>query len=108
MGKFNSECCPVTPEALKNLIWLQRNLGTVTMANIMAATGATHVGTVTVKQITGTGTVSGDAGSGVPLSAGESWSWGVISQDQTEFLDNSTLSMNAGGGEQRITAIYFK
>lgn len=98
--------CPDAPPR-PNLIWLERSGGLVTMADIMTATGAVGVGSVTVKQIQGRGTVNGDSGSGVPLDIGETWSWGVISQNQTESLSASALSMDATGGEQRITAVYW-
>jgi hypothetical protein len=84
-----------------DLIYLERNGGVVKMADIVAATGATKITSVTVKQISGRGTITGDTGSGVPLDTEESWSWG-----NNNSLINAQLVMDASGGEQRITAIY--
>jgi hypothetical protein len=84
-----------------DLIYLERNGGVVKMADIVAATGATKITSVTVKQISGRGTISSDSGSGVPIDANESWSWG-----NNNSLINAQLVMDASSGEQRITAIY--
>jgi hypothetical protein len=90
----------------KQLIYLERNGGVVTMADIVAATGSPKIMSVTVKQISGRGSITGDSGSGVPMDAGETWSWSAVSDENSDHLSTSTLSMAAGTGEQRITAIY--
>lgn len=101
------DCAPPPPVIERRFqTYLERNGGTVTMADIVAASGAAQVHSVTVKQISGTGTVTGDSGSGVPMSAGETWSWSVVSQDNLDTLSSSNIVMDAGGGEQRITATY--
>ena len=88
-------------------IYLERNTSAVTLADIVAATGSTQIMSVTVKQILGTGAISGDSGSGVPLSAGETWSWSASTGEGFQDMFNaSALKLNAGGGEQRITATY--
>jgi hypothetical protein len=96
--------CPRT--AARTLIYLEKNGGVLTMADIVAATGATKVMSVTVKQISGNGNVKADAGGGVPLSTGEIWSWNTISDGHSEGFEASALNIDAGGGEQRITATY--
>lgn len=98
-------CVPATLPT-PHYIYLERNGGIVTMADIMATTGARQILSVTVKQISGVGVIQADSGSGVPMDAGETWSWSVVTEDHLEFLSTSALSMNAGGGEQRITATY--
>jgi hypothetical protein len=99
--------CPAIVADRKVLIYLERNGGIVSMADIVAACGTPHIQSVTVKQISGTGSVAGDAGSGVPLSAGETWSWSCVSGlDGLDHLGTSALTLNAGGFEQRITATY--
>lgn len=99
--------CPLIIDDRKVLIYLERNGGTVSMADIVANTGTVHIQSVTVKQIQGTGSVGGDAGSGVPLSQGETWSWSAVTgSDAWDHLGASALKMDAGGGEQRITATY--
>lgn len=101
------DCAPPPPVIERRFqTYLERNGGVVTMADIVAATGAAQVHSVTVKQISGTGTVTGDSGSGVPMSAGETWSWSVVSQDNLDTLSASNIVMDAGGFEQRITATY--
>ncbi len=99
--------CPALVDDRKVLIYLERNGGVITMADIVAACGTIHIQSVTVKQISGDGAVSGDAGSGVPLSAGETWSWSAITgNDAWDHLGASALMMAAGTGEQRITATF--
>jgi hypothetical protein len=99
--------CPAIVADRPVLIYLERNGGVVSMADIVAACGTPHIQSVTVKQISGTGSVAGDAGSGVPLSAGETWSWSCVSGlDGLDHLGASALTLNAGGFEQRITATY--
>jgi hypothetical protein len=100
-------CAVVIPDR-KVLIYLQQNLATLTMADIVAAVGTIHIQSVTVKQILGTGLVGGDAGSGVPLTQGEVWSWSAVTgADAWDYLGASALKMTSGGGgEQRITATY--
>lgn len=99
--------CPVVINERSVLIYLERNGGVVAMSDIVAAVGTDKVQSVTVKQISGNGAVTGDAGSGVPLSTGETWSWSAITgSDYWDYLGASALSMDAGGGEQRITATY--
>jgi hypothetical protein len=90
----------------KLMIYLERNSGVVTMADIVATTGSQKVMSVTVKQISGVGSITGDSGSGVPMDAGETWSWSAVSDENSDHLSSSTLSMDAGGGEQRVTATY--
>jgi hypothetical protein len=85
---------------------MQRNGGTVTMGDIIAATGATHVLSVTVKQISGVGEIQADSGSGVPMDTGETWSWSAVSDQNVDHLSASALTMIANG-EQRITSTYF-
>jgi hypothetical protein len=100
-------CAAVIPDR-KVLIYLQQNLASLAMADIVATVGTFHVQSVTVKQILGTGSVTGDSGSGVPLTQGETWSWSAVTgADAWDHLGASALKMNAGsGGEQRITATY--
>lgn len=99
--------CPApVAVAPKIKIYLERNLGVLTVADILTITGAKHLHSITVKQYSGEGTLTADNGSPVPLAEKEIWSWSVISQGQVESLDGSVLSMDAGSGEQRITAIY--
>jgi len=90
-----------------HLIYLERNGGTVTMADIMAATGARRVLSVTVKQISGRGEIQADSGSGVPMDTGETWSWSAVSDKNADHLSTSALTMTANG-EQRITATYIR
>jgi hypothetical protein len=90
-----------------HLIYLERNGGTVTMADIMAATGAIRILSVTVKQISGRGEITADSGSGVPMDAGETWSWSAVSDKNADHLSTSALTMTANG-EQRITATYIR
>jgi hypothetical protein len=90
----------------KHLIYLERNGGVVTMADIVATTGSQKVMSVTVKQISGRGSITGDSGGGVPMDTGETWSWSAVSDENSDYLSSSALSMDAGGGEQRITATY--
>jgi hypothetical protein len=99
--------CQIVPVETKHLIYLERNGGIVTMGDIVATTGAAKVMSVTVKQIAGRGTIAGDSGSGVPMDAGETWSWSAVSDQNSDYLSASALSMDAGGGEQRITATYY-
>lgn len=90
-------------------IYLERNGGVVTAADIVAATGTTQLQSITVKQMSGRGNITADAGSGVPLDAGEVWSWSALSgADFQDTFSDSTLSMDAAGGEQRITATYVR
>lgn len=98
--------CPFVPVERRTLIYLERNGGTVTMGDILAATGAVHVLSVTVKQISGRGEIQADSGSGVPMDAGETWSWSAVSDQNLDYLSASNLTMVANG-EQRITATYF-
>lgn len=100
--------CPLPSVETPHLIYMERNGGVVTMADIVANTGARQVLSVTVKQISGRGSVTADAGSGVPFDAGETWSWSVVTERHTEYLTTSALTMDAGGGEQRITATYIR
>jgi hypothetical protein len=89
------------------LIYLERNPGVVSMADIVAAAGTNKIQSVTVKQVLGLGSVNADSGSGVPLSVGEVWSWSALTgADSWDYLGLSALTMDAGGGEQRITATY--
>jgi hypothetical protein len=105
-GFVLGDCPAVVPER-KVLIYLERNGGVVSMADIESAVGTNKIQSVTVKQIAGTGSVSGDSGSGVPLSTGETWSWSAITgSDAWDYLGASALSLDAGSGEQRITALY--
>jgi hypothetical protein len=108
-GEGKCPCCTeTTPVAARKVsVYLQSNGGTVSMADIIAAVGTQKVQSVTVKQISGRGHVAADAGSGVPLDTGETWSWSAITgSDVWDHLGASALSMDAGGGEQRITATY--
>lgn len=99
-------CCPIVPVENKHLVFMWRNGGVLDIPQIMSLSGARHVLSVTVKQISGRGTIQGDSGSGVPMDAGETWSWSAVSDQNVDFLSASALSMDAGGGEQRITATY--
>jgi hypothetical protein len=85
-------------------IYIQQNTAVLTMAGILAATGAASVQSITVKQTSGVGSVTADAGTGAPLDKAESWSWASTT---TDTFGASALSFNAGTGEQRITAIYY-
>ena len=88
-------------------IYIERNGGTVSMSDIVAATGSDQVMSVSVVQITGTGNVGGDSGSSAPLRPGQSWSWSAISgSDFQDTLSASSLKIGAGGGENDITATY--
>ena len=87
-------------------IYLERNVGVVSISDIVAATGSDKILSVAVKQIAATGSVTADSGSGVPLSVGETWSWSAVSNGNTDTLYSSALTMDSGGGEQRITATY--
>jgi hypothetical protein len=98
--------CPAVPVLREVLVYMERNGGTVTVADIVANTGAIAIHSITVKQISGRGSVAADSGSGVPLDAGETWSWSAVSPDNTDTLNASVLTLDAGGGEQRITATY--
>lgn len=100
--------CPVLPVETPHYVYMERNGGVVTVADIQAASGARHVLSVTVKQMNGRGEITADAGSGVPIDAGETWSWSVQTDDHNEFLTQSALTLNAGDGEQRITATYIR
>jgi len=105
-GSITVGICPAVPEFREILVYMERNGGTVTVADIVASTGAIAVHSITVKQISGRGSVAADSGSGVPLDAGETWSWSAISPDNTDTMNASALTLDAGGGEQRITATY--
>lgn len=98
--------CAIVPVETKHLIYLEKNGGVITMADIMGATGANRVLSVTVKQMSGQGQITADAGGGVPFDAGETWSWSVVSDQNIDTLSASILTLDAGSGEQRITAIY--
>jgi hypothetical protein len=85
-------------------IYLTDNIATLTMAQVAAAAGAAAIETVTVKQISGTGAIASDSGTGVQLDAKEVWSWDVPKGDT---LGASALTFNAGTGKQHVTAIYY-
>jgi hypothetical protein len=96
-------CGESTP---KQLTYIERNGGVLTMADIVAATGSNVIQTLTVVQIAGTGSVSGDSGSGAPLRPGQNQSWSVFSESTRDTLAASNLVLDAGGGEQFVTAVY--
>jgi hypothetical protein len=96
-------CGESTP---KQLTYIERNAGVLTMADIVAATGSNVIQTLTVVQIAGTGSVSGDSGSGAPLRPGQNQSWSVFSESTRDTLAASNLVLDAGGGEQFVTAVY--
>jgi hypothetical protein len=92
----------------KKLIYLEENPpgGAIAISDIIAASGATDVYSVTVKQISGEGFVRADAGNGVNMSAYEVWSWSAISDLSLDNLTSSGIRFDSGSGLQRITAIY--
>lgn len=108
-GIFDGGCASIScVNVQETLIYLQQNTGTLTMADILTATGASRVLSVTIKQIAGTGAVNADTGGGVVMSTGETWSWSTLSDDITmDTLSSSALTFTAGaGGTQRVTATY--
>lgn len=73
-----------------------------TLADALAASpGATRISAYTIKQISGHGSVTGDAGSGVPLDAGETWSGSANSGDNFDEL-SLNISFDPQGGEMRL------
>jgi hypothetical protein len=98
--------CPLPNVEIPHLIYMGRNTGIITMADIVGISGARHILSVTVKQMAGQGEIKADAGDAVPFDAGETWSWSASANNPLEFITTSLLSMDAGSGEQRITATY--
>lgn len=102
-GACSVESLPATV-----LIYMQTVLATttLTMAQIVAATSAT-IHSVTVKQITGIGRVTGATGNGVDMDAGETWSWSAVVANNRDTLGTSLLSLAAGAvGQMRVTVTY--
>lgn len=89
------------PADVVNRIYLNRNTAVLTLAQIQSAIGAGKIISITVKQLNGTGQITPDAGATTQLNASEVWEWG-----ERNSMNGSALSMNAGSGEQRITAVY--
>jgi hypothetical protein len=91
---------------VKPLIYTRNNASIVTMADILSESGATILHSVSVVQIAGTGSATGQTGGGFALLAGESHNWEATSLG-LESLSLSALVLNAGpGGIQHITAVY--
>lgn len=97
--------CATAVETNKQLTYLDRLSGTSDVPAIMAATGAVHLYSVTLQQISGTGSVTGDSGNTIPLYAGETLSWSAVILD-LENLNASALTFDSGGGEMHVTALY--
>jgi hypothetical protein len=93
----------------KVLVYHTENLGGLTIADIVVATGASVIHSVTVVQISGVGAVIGDSGSGAPLFTGQLWSWSATTGGTSftqDTLSASSLRFDPAGGSQHITAIY--
>jgi hypothetical protein len=93
----------------KVLVYHAENLGALTVGDIMLATGASILHSVTVVQISGVGTVNGDSGAGAPLFTGQLWSWSASTGSANFIQDTlsfSGLKFDSVGGSQHITAIY--
>lgn len=96
--------CPVA--SVQNKIYSEELAigSTRTVAQIVAATLANSILSITLVQVSGNGSYSGDAGGTVNLMPGMSQSWSV--GDGVESLAASALSFNSGTGTQHLTAIY--
>lgn len=102
MGKC---VAPVVTQQHK--IFHEKTGGTMSIADIVAATGAVSLLSVMFLQVSGTGSVMADSGGGAPLYTGQSWAWNVVSSPiSPETLMGSALSVDAQGGEVHVTAQY--
>jgi hypothetical protein len=102
MGDKNLRCCPTTT-FVDSKVYLQTNNTILTVQDILTATGATAIKSITVKQVSGQGKITGDSGNSVQIDSKESWSW---SETSNERFNVSALSFNADTGVQRVTATY--
>jgi hypothetical protein len=110
-GISSGSCVGVTCQYVQQVrIYLQTNTDTLTVGDIITTTSAARLLSLTIKQVAGTGSVTGDSGSGVAMQTGETWSWSLVDggpEATWDSLDASLLTMVAGsGGQQRITATY--
>ena len=90
---------------LNKKTYLSENTGILTLASIIALMPANSIiESITVSQVIGTGSISGDTGTGLTMETGRTDSFNV--EDFGNF-NTSSMSMNAGvGGRQRISIIY--
>jgi hypothetical protein len=105
LGAVTEGSC-AAPTKPKFLYTKSNIAATLTMADLFGAmTGATVLHSISVTQITGTGTLTGHTGGGFSLYAGETQTWDA-EEFGMESLHFSNLTLTAGTGEQHITAIY--
>lgn len=82
------------------------NPGVITSAGIIALVpGATRLHAVTVAQVSGTGSLAGDGGSGVTLIEGMAVNISSLEGDSLAELTPAALIINSGGGVQNIVAV---
>jgi hypothetical protein len=106
-GPFTVGSCPdVTPRTI-GVSFRDLAIGTVlTGAALQTSLGATaRLLSVTVRQSTGTGSVTGTDGGSVALALGESWSWTADSAKAEDVL-NTGFSFSSGSGTMRVVATY--
>lgn len=94
--------CVITP---KQFIYTYRNGGVWGMADIVSQVAPGVVQSVTVVQISGTGSLVGDYGGGFPLYANESQTFAAYGTSPMDGLNSSSTLFDAGSGEQHITAV---
>jgi hypothetical protein len=101
--------CPTIVPSLPGqrvLTYVSENTAVLSVADILAATGASRIESITVKQMAGNGKITGDTGV-VDFSVGETWSWSISGTELAQdTLSSSGMQFDAGGGTQRITATY--
>jgi hypothetical protein len=85
-------------------IYIIENTGVLTMADIVAATGAVKILSVTVVQQAGTGIILGDLQSS-HIYTGMAFTWSTNDLG-ADTLSTSAISFDAVGGNQIITATY--
>lgn len=97
-------CPEVTPAPTIRIIkmgWQQIVGAPFSLADALAM-GGSKILSYTIKQISGQGTINGDAGGGVLIDAGEAWSGGTGKDD----VLSTVTSFNPGSGTMRLTWQY--
>jgi hypothetical protein len=96
--------CP-TAKNLNKKTHLSENTGILTLASIITLLPANSIiESISVSQVIGIGSISGDTGTGLTMETGRTESFNV--GDFGNF-NTSSMSMDAGvGGRQRISIIY--
>ena len=95
--------CAVAAVPNSQLTYFDRLGGAGDAQSIITSTGALNLYSITLWQINGTGSVTGDAGSTVPLYAGQTVSWSAVNLN-LENLNSSLLAFDSGSGEMHVTA----